>query len=62
MRKVAQSVNQEDFKKLTIRQSRKGRNSNLGNTLCSIQPRQLLKSLHEKTHFKACKMMSLNVK
>ena len=47
-------LNADEFESVTLRQSLKGRNSKLGNTVYHMKPAELLRTLHQKSYFKAC--------
>jgi len=47
-------LNADEFERVTLRQSLKGRNSKLGNTVYHMRPAELLRTLHQKSYFKAC--------
>ena len=51
--------NADDFERVTLRQSLKGRTSTLGNAVYHMRPRELLRTLHQKTHFKACQTIQV---
>ena len=51
----------EEFKELTEARNRNDRNSNLGNTVYHMRPNQILRSLHQKTYFKACQTIRMGV-
>ena len=44
----------EEYKELTGTKKIEGRNSSLGNNVFHMRPNQILRSLHQKTYFKAC--------
>ena len=51
--------NMKEFKELTMKQSKQGRSSNLGNYVFKSLPRNVLPTLHNKTYFKACETILL---
>jgi hypothetical protein len=51
----------EEFKELTEARNRNDRNSKLGNTVYHMRPNQILRSLHQKTYFKACQTIRMGV-
>ena len=46
-------LNADEFERVTLKQSIRGRNSKLGNTVYHMRPAELLRTLHQKSYFKA---------